>query len=84
MKKFSRRQYVLKNFVAKYAEEQGFIINNNKNATYGNDNGLFENEYLIRDELIESDQAYIDLFQKRENFGAYVGDPNLNSPNGKK
>lgn len=83
-----KKTICLKNFVSKFAEMQGFIMNNNKNSAYGDDAArfLFENEYMYstdangnsRQKIVEGDQTYAQAFTKRDNYGAYVGDPNLN------
>jgi len=76
--KIFKKTISLKNFVCKFAELQGFIMSNNKNANYGDDGAYFEQQYLNKKQVVESDPAYLDVFSKKENFGAYVGDPNLN------
>lgn len=76
--KVFKKTISLKNFVAKFAELQGYVISNNKNATYGNDSDYFNANYMNTKEVIENDPVYKDAFVKKENFGAYVGDPNLN------
>ena len=57
-------------------------MGNNKNANYGEDGEYFEKQFLNKKEIIEEDPRYIKLFNKKENFGAYVGDPLLNAPEG--
>jgi len=78
--KVFRKTVSLKNFVNKYAQENGFIMSNNKNSQYGNDSAYFEENFLQTKPLVDPEQAYLNLFDKRENFGAFVADPNLNSP----
>lgn len=68
----------LKNFVSKYAQTQGFVMNNNKNAKYGSDTEYFDQKYTNRRQITEHIETYLKVFEKRENFGAYVADPNLN------
>jgi DNA polymerase elongation subunit (family B) len=83
--KVFKKTVSLKNFVSKFALEEGFVMNNNKNTVYGNDNQLFETQYLvdIKDkDIVEHDIDYRKSFDKKENFGAYVGDPLLNKPCG--
>lgn len=53
-------------------------MGNNKNANYGDDSEYFKRAFLDTKEIVESDSRYIAAFNKRENFGAYVGDPSLN------
>jgi DNA polymerase elongation subunit (family B) len=77
--KVFKKTISLKNFVNKYANENGFIMSNNKNAKYGDDNEFFEKNFLGKGKIVETDPRYADLFEQRENFGAYVADPNLNS-----
>lgn len=76
--KVFKKTISLKNFVCKFAEEQGFIMNNNKNAQYGNDSDYFAENYLNQKKVLEHNEKYLKLFAKKENYGAYVGDPNLN------
>lgn len=76
--KVFKKTICLKNFVSKFAEMQGFIMGNNKNAQYGDDHGEFEREYTHGKKIIENDPLYLAAFDKKENYGAYVGDPNLN------
>lgn len=76
--KVFKKTISLKNFVSKFAEEQGFIMGNNKNAQYGNDYENFAKDYLPDVKIKESDPKYMEAFEKKENYGAYVGDPNLN------
>jgi DNA polymerase elongation subunit (family B) len=78
--KVFRKTVSLKNFVNKYALENGYIMTNNKNASYGNDSDFFEQNFLQTNKIIEHSNEYKELFDKRENFGAYVADPNLNLP----
>lgn len=76
--KVFKKTVSIKNFVSKFAEAQGYVMNNNKNAKYGDLYNYFEENYLNQKELIENNPVYLELFNKKENFGAYVGDPNLN------
>lgn len=80
--KVFKKTISLKNFVSKFAEEQGFIMSNNKNAQYGNDYEYFAQNYIGVRGVNETDEKYKILFDKKENYGAYVGDPNLNAPCG--
>lgn len=73
--KVFKKTVSIKNFVSKFAEMQGYIMGNNKNAQYGDDGAYFEENYLDKKELIETDERYLTLFNKKENFGAFVGDP---------
>lgn len=77
--KVFKKTISLKNFVCKFAEEQGFVMGNNKNAQYGNDSDYFNENYLNQKKVVENDEIYLKLFAKKENYGAYVGDPNLNA-----
>jgi hypothetical protein len=80
----------LKNFVNKFAQDNGFVMNNNKNAKYGEDSFFYEKHFMNSNTLIEHEEIYKHLFETSENFGAYVADPNQNLPdngimlNGKK
>lgn len=76
--KVFKKTIALKNFVCKFAEQQGFVMGNNKNANYGDEGPYFEKMFLNKKNVVESNQEYIDAFSKRENFGAYVADPLLN------
>lgn len=80
--KVFKKTICLKNFISKFAEEQGFIMGNNKNANYGTDGEYFEQQFLNKKQIIENDEKYLTAFLKKENFGAYVGDPLLNAPEG--
>lgn len=81
VEKVLKKTISLKNFVNKFANENGYIMSDNKNARYGNEarRKEFENTFLSRKRLIEPNTHYRNLFEKRDNFGAYVGDPNLNT-----
>ena len=54
-------------------------MSNNKNAKYGGDWENYNREYLKKETLVEHDEKYKLLFDMKENFGAYVADPNQNS-----
>lgn len=76
--KVFKKTISLKNYVSKFAEMQGFILGNNKNATYGSAGPYFEKEYIKTEAVKENNNSYLQTFSKKENYGAYVGDPNLN------
>lgn len=76
--KVFKKTISLKNFVCKFAEQQGYIMGNNKNAHYGDEGEYFETNYLDKKEVRDPDPKYTAAFTKKENYGAYVGDPNLN------
>jgi hypothetical protein len=59
-------------------------MNNNKNAKYGTEEEryYFINNFLNPKKIKEADEKYLELFKKKENYGAFVGDPNLNLPEG--
>ena len=76
--KVFKKTVCLKNYVNKYAEESGFIMNNNKNAKYGTDSDYFNQNFLTSVPILEHDEEYLKAFDKKENFGAFVGDPELN------
>jgi len=83
--KVFKKTVSLKNFVSKFALEEGFVMNDNKNTSYGRDDGGFEANYLLdikSNQVQEHDPDYYKSFEKRENYGAYVGDPLLNKPCG--
>jgi DNA polymerase elongation subunit (family B) len=81
--KVFKKTISLKNFVSKYAQDSGYIMGNNKNARYGDDSYYYEDNFLPNNRILESDQAFLREFQKNENFGGAVADPNLNlSDNG--
>ena len=73
--KVFKKTVSLKNFVNKFAEEKGFVMSNNKNAQYGDDGGFFEAHYIPKPPLLEKEPVYIEAFQKKENYGAFVADP---------
>ena len=68
--KVFKKTVSLKNFVNKFADMQGFIMGNNKNAKYGDDGDYFEKQFLNKTPVIENDERYLKLFEKKENFGA--------------
>lgn len=70
--KVFKKTVSIKNFVCKFAEEQGFVMGNNKNAQYGNDSAYFEEQFLNKKQIVENDQKYLEAFNKKENFGAFV------------
>lgn len=76
--KVFKKTISLKNFVSKFALEQGFVMSNNKNAQYGDDGDYYTAQFLNKKEVVENNNDYRAAFEKRDNFGAYVGDPNLN------
>jgi len=76
--KVFKKTISLKNFVSKFAQEQGFVISNNKNARYGDDSDYYAAQFLNTKSVIENENSYKTAFEKKDNFGAYVGDPNLN------
>jgi len=76
--KVFKKTISIKNFVCKFAEMQGFVMGNNRNANYGDDSEYFKHEFLNTKDLVENNDKYLTAFNKKENFGAYVGDPHLN------
>jgi DNA polymerase elongation subunit (family B) len=78
--KVFRKTVSLKNFVNKFAYDSGFIMGNNKNAKYGDDSGYYTAHFLQSEKIIEKNEAYLREFQKNENFGGFVLDPNKNLP----
>ena len=68
--KVFKKTVSIKNFVCKFAEMQGYIMGNNKNAQYGDDSSYFEENFLNKRQLIENEEKYIQGFSKKENFGA--------------
>jgi DNA polymerase elongation subunit (family B) len=70
----------LKNFVSKYAKDSGFVMTNNRNSKYGEDAEFYEANFMTKNPILENDPAYLTEFEKRENFGAAVADPNMNLP----
>lgn len=80
--KVFKKTVSLKNFVNKFAEENGFVMSNNKNAHYGDDGGLFEAKYIPPVVVKEDSPQYKEAFAKKENYGAFVADPAKNEPLG--
>jgi DNA polymerase elongation subunit (family B) len=78
--KVFKKTISLKNFVNKYAQDMGFVMTNNKNAKYGEDTEYFEQNFLATNKISEHEREYLDLFNRKENWGAYVADPNQNMP----
>lgn len=76
--KVFKKTISIKNLIEKFAEEQGYIMNNNKNANYGDDSEYFKKNFLDIKPIVESDEKYKEAFAKKENFGAYVADPEMN------
>ena len=70
LNKVFKKTISIKNFVNKFAEMQGFVMGNNKNAQYGDDSGYYEAEFLNKKTVNEHDPAYMAAFTKKENFGA--------------
>lgn len=68
--KVFKKTVSLKNFVCKFAEQQGYIMGNNKNQKYGDEGDYFESNYLNQKKIIENDENYLKAFSKKENFGA--------------
>lgn len=82
LNKVFKKTISIKNFVNKFAEKQGFVMGNNKNAQYGDDGAYYESQYLNKKTVNEPNETYIEAFNKKENFGAYVGNPKLNGYDG--
>jgi DNA polymerase elongation subunit (family B) len=81
--KVFRKTVSLKNFVIKFAKEQGYVMTNNRNAKYGDDGVYYDNNFLKANNVNEHDPIYAKELDKRENFGGFVLDPNKNlSDNG--
>jgi DNA polymerase elongation subunit (family B) len=78
--KVFRKTVSLKNFVNKFAADNGFIMGNNKNAQYGDDSHYYEANFLFSNKIAEREDNYMKEFQKNENFGGFVLDPNKNLP----
>lgn len=78
--KVFKKTISLKNFVNKYAFDNGYIMGNNKNAKYGDDSYHYADKYLPNNKILEQDQNYLEEFTKFENFGGFVLDPNKNLP----
>ena len=68
--KVFKKTVSIKNFICKFAEMQGFIMGNNKNAKYGDDSSYFEENFLNKKGIVESDEKYLNGFAKKENYGA--------------
>lgn len=82
VEKVLKKTISLKNFVNKFAIDNGFVMANNKNAKPGELCEIFDRDYLDKKPPLENDPDYIQLFNRTDNFGAYVGDPLLNNPQG--
>lgn len=80
--KVFKKTVSIKNFVCKFAEMQGYVMGNNKNAQYGDDGQYFEDQFLSKKNLVEYDNTYLTAFAKKENFGAFVGNPMQNDYQG--
>lgn len=76
--KVFKKTISIKNFVSLYARKQHFVMNNNKNAKYGEDYEYYDENYLGKKQVVEEDPKYKELFAKKDNYGAYVGEPLLN------
>lgn len=77
-----RKTISLKNYLNKYAVMSGFIMNNNSNQKYGTYNDYFERTFMNNTDINESDVNFLELLKKKDNYGAIVGDPNINVPMG--
>ena len=78
--KVFRKTISLKNFVSKFALEQGYVMTNNRNANYGDDSAYFNKNFLETAMATDHDPQYLREFDKRENYGGFVLDPNKNLP----
>jgi DNA polymerase elongation subunit (family B) len=78
--KVFRKTVSLKNFVNKFAADNGFIMGNNKNAKYGDDSYYYEDNFLPKNSFPENDDRYRRELRKEENYGGFVLDPNKNLP----
>jgi DNA polymerase elongation subunit (family B) len=78
--KVFRKTVSLKNFVSKYANDNGYIMNNNQNVKYGYDSEVYEREYMPSTKIVEQNQEYLKAFEHIDNVGGFVLDPNLNLP----
>lgn len=72
----------LTNFVNKYVKDQGLVMRTNKNISYGDNGYFYEKNFLPDSEINEFDPNYIEVFNKKDRFGAIVADPELNEKEG--
>ena len=70
-----KKSISLTNFVNKYARSQGLAMRTNKNASYGEEGLYFNENYMPNAKIIEYDKTYLDLFSKKDKYGAFVLDP---------
>ena len=78
------------NFVNRFAIESDHVMNCNQNASYDskfkrdgswnnhNFDDLFREIYQGTRDIVENNPEYVELFNKKDKFGALVSDPNLN------
>lgn len=82
--KVFKKTISIKNFVNKYALMKGYVMATNKNSKYGDSSDDYEAEFMPHKRIIEANSKYLEAFNKKDNFGAYVQNPALNLPEGVK
>lgn len=78
----------VKNLFALYAKDNGYVIRNNINAKYNENNrgnfqapsetDVYANTYLKKSDYVEPSEDYKELLEMIDNFGGYVVDPDQN------
>lgn len=72
------KSIALTNYVNKYAHEKGLVMRTNKNSRYGSMSAAYDAEYLPNNKRNEYDPRYVELFDRKDKYGAFVSDPTLN------
>jgi hypothetical protein len=72
------KSIALTNYINKYALDKNLAMRTNKNIDYGTESGFYQKNFMPSQDLVEYDQRYIDLFNKKDRYGAFVSDPTLN------
>jgi DNA polymerase elongation subunit (family B) len=72
------KSIALTNYVNKYAHEKGLVMRTNKNSRYGSMSAAYDSEYLPGNQRNEYDPRYVELFDRKDKYGAFVSDPTLN------
>jgi hypothetical protein len=68
----------LTNYINKFALQKDLAMRTNKNMSYGSESAYYEHNFMPSQDLVEFDKRYLDLFNKKDKYGAFVSDPLLN------
>ena len=76
--KVFKKSIALTNFVNKFAFEQNLVMRTNKNTSYGKESEFYNSQFLPDSDLTEYDMNFVELFNKKDKFGAFVSNPENN------